>query len=291
MFADLFNIVAPVFICAAIGFGWARTGQPFDRDFVTNIATNIGTPCLILATLTRLEVSPETFGQMALAAAMALVIVGTVGAVVLRLAGLAQHSYLPALMFANTGNMGLPLCLFAFGQKGLALAIAVFTVNATAQFTFGVLIASGHWSAGRLVRTPILYAVAAALVFMLTGIKPPPWFANTIGLIGGLTIPLMLLALGAALARLEITSLGRGLALSLLRLGGGFLVGFGIAEALGLEGAARGVLMIQSAMPVAVFNYLFAQRYEREPEEVAGMVLISTVISFATLPALLWWVL
>jgi len=119
----------------------------------------------------------------------------------------------------------------------------------------------------------------------------PDWIANTASLIGGLTIPLMLLALGVSLARLRIASLKRSLALSLVRLLGGFALGYGIGWALGLSDAARGVLAIQSAMPVAVFNYLFAQLYRREPAEVAGMIVISTILSFATLPALLLLVL
>ena len=73
--------------------------------------------------------------------------------------------------------------------------------------------------------------------------------------------------------------------------GAGFAVGYGLAEALGYEGSARGVLIIECAMPVAVFNYLYAQLPENRPEEVAGTVLVSTVLSFLTLPALLWFVL
>ena len=194
-------------------------------------------------------------------------------------------------MFPNAGNMGLPLCLFAFGERGLALAIVFFTVGSTLQFTVGVGIAAGSADPRRLLRLPLIYAVIAALVVVATGLRVPDWIANTADLIGGLTIPLMLLALGVSLARLRIASLKRSLALSLVRLFGGFAIGYGIGWTLGLSDAARGVLAIQSAMPVAVFNYLFAQLYRREPAEVAGMIVISTIISFATLPALLLLVL
>ena len=287
MIIELIDILAPVFITAGIGFGWASLGGRFDTELVANLSCNIGTPCLILATLTRLEVSPEAFGEMALAAAIAIAVFAVVGIAVLKIANLPLHSYLPAVMFANAGNMGLPVCLFAFGPPGLALAIAVFTVNATAQFTIGALIASGEMSLGRLARTPVLYAVALALVFMFSGAKPPAWFANTIELIGGLTIPLLLLALGVSLARLSVRSFGRSMAFSVLRIGLGLATGFAAAELLGMTGAARGVIILQAAMPVAVFNYLFAQRYAREAEEVAGMVVLSTLIAFAGLPFLL----
>jgi len=101
----------------------------------------------------------------------------------------------------------------------------------------------------------------------------------------------MLITLGTSLAELRITTLGRSTALALLRLTMGFAVGVGVAHGLGLEGVARGVVIVECAMPAAVFNYLFAHSYNRRPAEVAGVVVISTALSFATLPALIWYVL
>jgi len=291
MVLELFNIIAPVMVCAALGYGWARLGLPFETQFVTSLVVNVSTPCLVLATLTKLNVSAEAFGEMAGAAALALLIFMVIGAVVLKTARLSLHSFLPAMMFANTGNLGLPLCLFAFGEKGLALGIAWFAVNAASQFTIGALISSGHTSLGKLVRTPVLWSVSLALVFMLTGTKPPVFLANTLTLLGNIAIGLMLLALGVSLARLHVKSLGRTLALALFRLGMGFGVGVGLAYALGFEGAARGVVILDCTMPAAVFNYLFAQRYERQAEEVASVIVASTLITFATLPLLLLFVL
>jgi predicted permease len=291
MILELFNIIAPVLVCAATGYGWARLGQPFETPFVTSLVTNVGAPCLILATLTKLNVSAEAFGQMAGAAALALLIFMVIATVVLKIAKLSLHSFLPAMMFGNTGNMGLPLTLFAFGETGLALGIAWFAVNAVSQFTVGALISSGSMSLRRLVRTPVLWAVALALVFMFTGTKPPTFIANTLTLLGNIAIGLMLLALGVSLARLHVRSIGRTLALSIFRLSMGFGVGIGLAWALDLEGVARGVVILDCAMPTAVFNYLFAQRYGREAEEVASVIVASTVISFATLPLLLLVVL
>jgi len=291
MYLELFNIIAPVVVCAAIGYGWARLGFPFETPFVTILVTNVATPCLVVATLTKLNVAAETFGQMAGAAALALLIFMVIGAAVLSVAKLSLHSFLPAMMFGNTGNMGLPLALFAFGEEGLALAIAVFAVNATTQFTIGALISSGTVSVRRLVRTPVIWAVALALVFMFTGTKPPTFIANTLTLLGNIAIGLMLLALGVSLARLKVGSIKHTILLSLFRLTMGFSVGYGIAYALDFEGAKRGVVILACSMPVAVFNYLFAQRYGRAAEEVASVIVTSTLISFATLPLLLLVVL
>lgn len=287
----LVAVIVPVFVGAGLGYLWSRMGRPFDTAMVSDFVTEIGTPCLVFAALTKLQISPGAVGTMAMAALLSYALAALVGIVVLAATREKLHSFLPALIFGNAGNMGLPLCLFAFGDQGLALAVAYFAVATALQFTLGVWIAAGAASLARLFRTPVLYAVALALAFMLTGTKPPAWLANTAQLFSGLTIPLMLMALGVSLGRLKVTALGRAVGFSAVRLAGGFAAGLAASTLLGLEGAARGVLLIQSTMPVAVFNYLFALHYKRAPEAVAGMVVISTLMSFATLPLLLLWAL
>lgn len=291
MFENLFAIIAPVFVCAAIGFGWARRGMPFDNEFTTSLTSNIAFPCLIVATLAGLEIGPEAFSQMALAGLVTMAATIAAAAAVLKLVGYSQPVYLPPLVFGNTGNIGLPLCLFAFGEEGLALAIVFFTVFLVIQFTFGIWVASGHGSVGVLLRTPLVWAALVGIALQLLDIRLPTWIGNTIGLIGDLAIPLMLLTLGVSLAKLKVARLGRSVALSTGRLAIGLAVGLAVAALLELDHTARGILILESTMPVAVLNYLFAARYDRSPEEVAGLVLVSTVISFITLPGLLLLVL
>ncbi|MDP6173039.1 MAG: AEC family transporter [Rhodospirillales bacterium] len=291
MINDIFAVIAPVFISAGLGFIWARAGQDFPVQTISSLTMLIGTPCLIFHTLVNIDLDLRQVVIMAGGALMALSIFAALGLIVLKLTGLSLRGYLPCLMFPNTGNMGLPLGFFAFGAEGLALALSFFVVNSIGQFTVGDSIAAGSVSVRRLVRTPVLYAVAAGLFFMVSGVKSPVWLNNTTQLLGGMAIPLMLIALGNSLARLKLTGAGRVLGLAVFRLGMGFAVGWGLAEILGLEGAARGVLIMQSSMPAAVFNYMFAQHYATEPDDVAGMVILSTAIGFAGLPFLLWFVL
>jgi len=284
-------IVAPVFVVAAIGFGWARAGMPFDTEFTTSLVSNLSFPCLIIATLAKLDIDAAAFSQMAWAGALTVLVTGAVAALALRAFRQPQPVYWPSLVFGNVGNMGLPLCLFAFGEEGLALGIIFFTVFIAIQFTLGISVAAGRFSARILIRTPLVWACLVGIFLQLAGIGLPQWLDNTIGLVGDLAIPLMLLTLGIALANLKVTRLWRGVVPSLARLGFGLAIGLAIAELLALEGAARGVLILESAMPVAVLNYLFAARYDRSPEEIAGLVLVSTAISFVTLPGLLLIVL
>jgi hypothetical protein len=285
--AELAAIVAPTFIVAAIGFIWARTGRPFQSGFVTSLVTLVGTPFLVFSSLTKHDLDLAAVAEMAGATLLAFIGFAIVGIIVLRLSKLPLNSFLPALMFPNSGNMGLPLCLFAFGEEGLALAIVFFAISATLQFTVGIGIAAGSADPKRLLRMPLTYAVLAALLVLLFDLPVPGWLANTSDLLGGITIPLMLIALGVSLAQLKVSNLGRGLALSLVRLGSGAAIGFAVGTLLGLDERALGVLTIQSGMPVAVFNYLFAELYQRQPAEVASLIIVSTLISFATLPFLL----
>jgi predicted permease len=289
--AEIASIIAPLFVIAGIGLAWGRSGRHFDTNVVGALTLNLGVPCLIFSTLTKLQVSPAAFAEMSGAFALAVGLNMVLAASALRLMRLDVAGFLPTLVFANNGNMGLPLCLFAFGDAGLAFGICAFVISSIGNFTVGIGLVSGRLRLIDVFRNPYVYVIAAALVFMTTHAAPPRWLANTTEIVGGISIPLMLLALGVSLSRLKVQSIGRSLVLSLLRLVLGFLLGLGLAWAFGFEGAARGVLILQSAMPTAVMNYIIAARYDRNAGEVAGVIVASTAISFATLPLLLLVVL
>lgn len=291
MLLNILAVIAPVFLCSLLGYLWVRRGLDFDTPFVSRLVTDIGAPCLVFSTFMELDIDMVAFRSMALAAFIAMLLFGVLASAVLRLCRLDQRTWLPSQMFPNTGNMGLPLCLLAFGEQGLALGLTYFMVNVLFNFTLGMMITSGQVSARELLRNPMFHAVPLTLIFLFTGTRPPAWVQDTTGMLGDFTIPLMLIAMGVSLARIRVHSLRRSLALAVLRIGMGFAVGTALAALLGLEGVARGVLILQSAMPVAVFSYLFAVRFNRSPEEVAGAVVMSTALSFLTLPALLWFVL
>ena len=246
----------------------------------------VGAPCLVFSTLTKSHLALAEVGHLAGAAICCLLLAAALSTVVLKLSGLSVRVYLPSLMFPNIGNMGLPVCLFAFGDTGLAMAMIMFAATSAVQFSIGPAIAAGRLEVGGLFKVPFVYAVLVALLVAGLGLPLPQWLVNTADLAAGPAITLMLLSLGVALAGLRAASLKRALALSTLRLGMGAAVGLAVSAAFGFEGASRGVVIIESAMPVAVFNYLFAVRYDNRPEEVAGMILVSTVMSYLTLPLL-----
>jgi len=148
-------------------------------------------------------------------------------------------------------------------------------------------VVSGQRAWVALVSNPIILSVFVAVAMVVGDWQLPVALQNSVELIGGLTIPLMLITLGVSLARLGVRHVGDALLFAVARLVIGLLAGWLVCEWLALEGVLRGIVLIQSSMPVAVFNYLFAERYQQGPERVAGMVVVSTLLSFLLLPWLL----
>ncbi len=291
MYADILAILAPIIICTLIGYGWARSGVPYEGEFVTRLVMNIGAPCLVIGTLSKTQMPAESLAEIMTAAAVVLVTTGLIAFILCKLAKLPVTVYLAPLSFPNTVNMGLPVCLFAFGEEGLAVALGIYLVVSLTQFSLGVALVSGQNAWKNSLRSPIVYSGLFATGLIITATRLPLWMENSLNLLGSLSIPIMLITLGVSLSQLRVSDFKVSCLLGAGRLVIGVVVGFLVAELLALEGTIRGVVIIQSAMPAAVFNYLLAHRYNRSPEAVAGLVVMSTLFSFASLPLLLWLVL
>ena len=291
MVAQLAGILLPVFCLAGVGYAWRRLGYPFEREFVTRRIMNVAGPCLIVDSLAGLDVPLEEFAEMVVGSVLAFLATVAAGWAILRAARLSVRSYLPVLSIGNTGNMGLPLALFAFGEEGLAFAVAVYVTSSVGQFTLTPMLQSGSAPVRTLATTPVVYGAAIGALLLVTDAQLPEWVATTIGLLGDLMIPLMLLALGNTLGGLTVGRLPWACGWGAARIVLGLVIALGVCELLGIDGTARGVLVLLGAMPAAIFNYLFAARYGRVPEEIAGIVLMSTLVSALTLPLLITLVL
>jgi len=289
--AEVAAVLAPVFVMAALGYGWRLTGAPFDLPFVTRVIMYVAGPCLVFTSLSQLTLPLSEFWSMVGAIIVVTLTVAAVSAVLIKLLGLSQRSFLPALTLGNTGNLGLPLCLFAFGEEGLGLAVAIYVTNSLLQFTFVPLLNSRVSVVRTLLTTPMLYGAVAGLAVEIGDVAVPMWLANTLGSIGDLLIPLMLMALGNTVGGLTAHNMRRAFGLGAARLIISFVVAVGVSFALGLSGVAQGVLVLQGAMPAAVFSYLFAARYERDADDIAGIVLVSTLLGALTLPLLVSYAL
>ena len=287
LFGALFDVVGPVFLIIAVGYAWGRAGKPFESNFVGLIVNGVSTPCLVIDMLTRPGLTIPALSQMWLAAVLCLALTAAGAWGMARAIGVSPRAYAPPLIWSNGGNMGLPLCLFAFGEVGLGLSIAFFAVSSITNYTFGQAIAAGGITFREVIRMPMTWAIVAAVAMIATESRLPTVAQRAVSLLGGLTVPLMLLSLGYALSSLRITSYGRSVAFSAARLIGGFAIGWLVALILQLDPVARGVVVIQSGMPSAVLNYLWAVRYNNDPQEAASIVVISTIMSIPALPLFL----
>ncbi len=285
------EIVAPVFLLAGIGFAWVKLGFEYRIQFVTQLAMTLSVPCLIFVSLMNTQIDPAALTALSLATVAGYGGVTVVAAALVWALGLNRRTYLAPLIFGNTGNLGLPLALFAFGDTGLGYAVVVFAIMAIWSFTFGIWLVAGAGSFGKVVREPLVWATILGALFLIQGWETPKFLTNTLSLVGQMAIPMMLITLGVAVARLSPGGVARAVMLSALKLG----VCVGIAWAAGryfdLDRIAFGVLVLQVATPVAVTSYLLAEKYGADAQSVAGLVVASTLMSVAALPLLLAFLL
>ncbi len=285
------EIVAPVFLLAAIGFAWVRAGYEYRMEFVTRLAMTLSVPCLIFVALMETEVDGGALAAVSLASVVAYGIVTVVFAGLVALLRLDRRSYLAPLIFGNTGNLGLPLALFAFGDEGLGFAVVIFAVMAIWSFTFGIWVVAGGGNPLRVLKEPLVGATVLGAVFLWQGWQTPRFLTNTLELIGQLAIPLMLITLGVAVARLAPVGLGRAVGLSVAKVSICVAVGWAVGRLFDLPPVAFAVLVLQLATPVAVTSYLIAEKYAGDAASVAGLVVVSTLVSVIALPVVLAFVI
>ena len=291
MFLQILQITAPVFLLALAGYVWAWKGLRYDIEFVTRLAVTFSMPCLIFSVLVKVKIDPEAFRDIALASLAAYAALGAILWAGLKLSGLSQRTYLAPGVFANTGNVGLPVAMFAFGEQGLAFAIVIFAIMAILSFSIGIWVVAGGGRLTEVLKQPLVHASVLGGVFLVQGWTLPGFLQSSLELAGQISIPLMLLTLGVSIAKLTVGAVGRAVVLSLVKLAVSAAVAMVVIWVFGLTGAARGTLLLQLIMPVAVTSYLLAERYRAEPDVVAGTVVVSTVISVLAIPAALAFVL
>ena len=281
------EIVAPVFLLAAVGFGWVKLGFEYRINFVTQLAMTLAIPCLIFTSLMQTQIDPTALTALSLATIAAYLTLTVAAALFVWVTGLHRRTYMAPMIFGNTGNLGLPLALFAFGPEGLSYAVIVFAIMAIWTFTFGIWLVAGTGSFGKVLREPLVWATLLGGVFLWQGWQTPTFVTNTLELIGQMAIPLMLITLGVAVARLTPGGIGRAILLSVVKLALCVGIAWIAALAFDLERVAFGVLVLQIATPVAVTSYLLAEKYGADAQAVAGLVVVSTLISVGALPLLL----
>ncbi len=287
--------VLPIFVVAAVGFALARVLRT-DVRVLSRVSFNALSPCLVFHMLVTSSLGAGDFARMATLAVGTVLGIGLVGWLVsrpMRIERPILTAFLIVVMFSNSGNYGLPVVLFAFGAPALAQATVYFATNAVLTYTLGVFLASaGHRSVGQalrgVLRVPAVYGVAAAGLVMATHASLPLVVMRPVELLSGAALPMMILVLGMQLERgawpPRPALVGLAALLSLVVTP---LVAFGLAELLGMEGAARQAAIVQSGMPSAVLTTILALEFDLAPTFVTACVTLSTLLSPITVTLLI----
>jgi hypothetical protein len=281
----LIDVLFPVFLIIGIGFWYGKKDPKFDTKFITTFAGNFGLPAIIFYSLTSTDISFELFLRFSYYITLYVLIFAVIGIVILKILKKDIYRLLPPLILPNTGNMGMPLCLFAYGQMGLAIATAATSMILVFHFSVNILLASKKFSIKPLLNCIPVYALLVSLLFVYFNIPSPKFLENATFLIGYSTIFLVLMSLGVALSKLKVFSFKETLLYSVIRVVIGPIVGFGFVKFFNLTGVEAGVMFIQASMPSAILTYLVSRIYspKKISDSIASTVALSTFLSFFTL--------
>ena len=291
IYIKLFEVLFPVFFVVGIGYYLGKTNPKIDTTFITSFAANIGTPAMVIYAITSTGINFEIFRDYFWYYLLAIGLFAFVGIFTLYLLKTKDIiRELPPLIFPNTGNMGLPICMFAYGSKGLGVSASITSLIILCHFTLGVFLADRKFNLNVILKNPPFYAIIFSAIMLFYGIKMPVFVVNTTEWLMYVTIFLILMSLGIALTRLKVFSLSNALISSFTRMIIGPAIGFLLIFIFDLKGYAAGVLLIQCSMPSAVLNYLVGSIYSPKKivDSIASTIVVSTLISFVTIPIVVY---
>lgn len=286
MLIRILSILFPLFAIVAVGYFVARQLKP-DMGDVNRLNMDVFVPALVFGAMAGSDVRVEDYLSLALAAALVVVGLGVVGWAVARAAGIAPKTLVPPMMFNNCGNLGLPLAVLAFGDAALAPAVVLFVISNVLHYSYGAWLLDHRTRLLTLWRTPSLLATLAGLTVNLSGVELWSPLLTAVKMLGQICVPLMLFALGVRLADTRLGALGFGLFGAVLRPVAGLLMAGAVLLLIPLPPREAALLLVFGALPPAVLNYMFAERYGQEPDKVASMVLIGNMAAVVSLPVAL----
>ena len=293
IYLRLFEVLFPVFFIIGIGYYLGKKNPNLDTDFITNFAGNIGSPAMVFYSITTTGITFSIFIEYFWYSLIVITGFSLVGIIFLKFLKKDIITELPPFILPNTGNMGLPLCLFAYGSQGLGIAATISSLVILFHFTLGVFLASKKLNLDLLLKSPSVYAIVISIIFLYYDLEVPLFLVNTTMMLTYAVIFLILMSLGIALTRFKVFSFKSALISSIARVIIGPIIGFILIKYFNLTGFAAGVLLIQCSMPSAVLTYLVGSLYSSKEvvDSIASMIVVSTVMSFITIPITVFFAL
>ncbi len=282
--------VIPVFLLIGTGFVFAHW-KKISLTSVTEIIVYLGTPSLVFSSLVS---KPLFAADIVILLSGILSIFAGVGLLIriyFKLFHFSSRGFALPVLFMNAGNMGIPLALFAFGEAGLQRATLLFIMITFLQYSLGIYILHGRGNWREVFRLPLIYATVAGLTFNLARVKLPELLFQPLAMLGQATIPLMLVSLGYRLHDVKSLKWGHSIGGALLRIVGGFAAANIAVRIVGATDVNRQVLLLYGCLPAAVINFVLTEKYGRDPELAASIVVLSTFISVITIPIVFWLIL
>ena len=290
IYIKLFEVLFPVFFIVGIGYVLGKKKSDIDTTFITNYSANFGAPALFIFAITSSGVSYEVFSEYFFYSILALSSFAIVGVIFLFFMKKDISRELPPFFLPNTGNMGIPICLFAYGSLGMGVAAAISSLVILLHFTANIFLASKKFDIKIILKSPSTYAVIVAVSYLYFDIEMPKFVINTVMLLGYAMIVLILMSLGVSLTQMKVFSLKDSLISSIGRVIIGPIIGFFLIKFFNLSGYASGVLLIQSSMPSAILTYLIASMYSPKKivDNISSMIVVSTLMSLITVPIIVF---
>ena len=291
MFLTIVNIILPVIFVVFTGYLWNKYNKDFNPAAITKLVANIGLPCLIYDSLTRANLTINIYFKIFLSALLVLAIGFLFGYLLIKIFKLPSIKLTTPLMHPNTGNMGIPLSLLAFGNEGLALAAGFASIVMVSHFTANTAISSGNYSIKKIIFSPVLLSLIFSIIVLFYKIEMPNFFNSITKILSGFVIPLVLLSLGISLSKINIKKLRIGLMLGFLKLISGPFIGLLVVYLLRLDGNVAKIIILQASMPAAILTYLIAAQNNSYEQEIGTAVFVSTIGSIVSIPIILFFLL
>jgi malate permease and related proteins len=286
----LVAILFPIFAIVAAGYFYGRRHKP-EMAVANRLNMDVFVPALVFAAMAGKSFDLAAYAPLALGGLLVIATCGLLAWPVARLVGVAPKTLVPPMLFNNSGNIGLPLAVLAWGEAALPAAVILFMVENTLHFSFGARLLDPHARLLTLWRVPVVFAAIAGLTVAL--LRIPVWEPAVIAIkmLGDVSVPLLLFSLGVRMTDVSFRDWKLPLGAALLRPLAGMAVAWGVIQLLGLHGRDAAMLLVFGALPPAVLNFLFAERYKQEPQRVASIVLIGNLAALIFLPLALALVL
>lgn len=279
----IIEILVPLFTITAVGYFVGRRMRP-DLSQANKLNMDVFVPALVFSALASRGFSIEGFVSLGAATLVVVIGSGAVAWLMAKVLRIELRTLVPPIMFNNCGNLGLPLAVLAFGDSALAPMVVMFVISNLLHFSYGAWLLDRSISVWSVWRIPLVLATFAGLGVVIGDIVIWEPLLLAIRMLGEISIPLMLFALGVRMADSTIGQIGHGTMVAVARPLIGMLLVFAVLPFIDLPPEQRALLIMFGALPPAVLNYIFAERYEQEPATVASMVLIGNLAAVISLP-------